>query len=190
MTLTTEPDVAADVRVDGERVGTTPLTDAEIATGRHQIEFVAERFLSEVRELEVIGGGERQRLVVELTPNWAPITMSSEPSGAEVLVDGTVTGKTPLVMELGAGERLVEIRLRGYNAWADVVSVFANQPQTLPLVELTEADGRVELITEPAGAAVSVKGEYRGQTPLTLRFAPGRQHRLTVTRSGYDSIQQ
>ncbi len=190
VTLTTEPDVAAEVRVDGERVGTTPLTDAEITTGRHQIEFVAERFLAEVRELDVIGGGERQHLVAELTPNWAPITLSSDPAGAEVLVDGTVAGATPLVMELGAGERRVEVRLRGYNAWADVVSVFANQPQTLPLVELTEADGRVELITEPAGAAVSVNGEYRGRTPLTLRLAPGRQHRLTVTRSGYDSIQQ
>ncbi len=190
VTLATEPDVAAEVRVDGERVGTTPLADAEITTGRHQIEFVAERFLAEVRELDVIGGGERQRLVAELTPNWAPITMSSEPPGAEVLVDGTVTGATPLIMELSAGERLVEVRLRGYNAWADVVSILANQPQTLPLIELTEADGLVELITDPAGAAVSVNGEYRGQTPLTLRLAPGRQHRLTLTRSGYDSIQR
>ena len=190
VTLTTEPDVAAEVRLDGARLGTTPLTDAEITTGRHQIEFVAERFLAEVRELDVIGGGERQRLAAELTPNWAPITVTSEPSGAEILVDGTVAGATPLVLELSAGERLLEVRLRGYNAWADVVSVFADQPQTLPPVELTAADGRVELITEPASAAVSVNGEYRGHTPLTLRLAPERQHRMTLTKPGYDSIEQ
>ncbi|MCZ6476204.1 MAG: PEGA domain-containing protein [Gammaproteobacteria bacterium] len=190
VTLTTEPDVRAEVRVDGERLGITPLTDAEIATGRHQIEFVAERFLAEVHELDVIGGGEHQRLVAELTPNWAPITVTSAPPGAAVLVDGTVTGATPLVMELSAGERLIEVRLRGYNAWADVVSVLADQPQTLPQVELTQADGRVELASEPAGAAVSVDGEYRGQTPLTLRLTPERPHRLVLTKPGYDSIEQ
>ncbi len=184
VTLTTEPDVAAEVRVDGERLGTTPLTDAEITTGRHQIEFVAERFLAEVRTLDVIGGGERQLLAAELTPNWAPISVNSDPLGAEVLVDGTVTGTTPLVMEISAGERLIEVRLRGYNAWADVVSVLADQSQTLPLVELTEADGRVALNTEPAGAAISVNGNYYGQTPMTLRLAPGRAHRLTLTKTG------
>ncbi len=190
VTLTTEPDVAAVVRVDGEPLGSTPLADAEITTGRHQIEFVAERFLTEVRELDVIGGGERQRLTAELTPNWAPITVTSEPPGAEVLVDGAVTGATPLVMELSAGERLVEVRLRGYNAWADVVSVLADQPQMLPLVELTAADGLVTLTTDPAGAAVSVNGEYRGLTPLRLRLAPARQHDLTLTKPGYDSIRR
>ena len=190
VTLTTEPDVAAEVRVDGERLGTTPLTDAEITTGRHQIEFVAERFLAEVRTLDVIGGGERQLLAAELTPNWAPISVDSDPPGAEVLVDGTVTGTTPLVMEISAGERLIEVRLRGYNAWADVVSVLADQSQTLPLVELTEADGRVALNTEPAGAAISVNGNYYGQTPMTLRLAPGRAHRLTLTKTGYDTIDQ
>ncbi|MCH7768418.1 MAG: aldehyde dehydrogenase family protein [Nitrospinae bacterium] len=59
------------------------------------IEFVAERFLAEVRELDVIGGGERQHLVAELTPNWASITMSSDPPGAEVLVGGSRPADMP-----------------------------------------------------------------------------------------------
>jgi formylglycine-generating enzyme required for sulfatase activity len=190
ITLTTAPEATAEVTVNGQPLGTTPLTDAEITTGRHQLEFVAERYLTEVRELDVIGAGERQNVVVELTPNWAPITVITEPSGAEVLVDGVATGTTPLVMELSAGERIVELRLGGYNAWSDVVSVQADQPQSLPLVELTEADGRVELISDPVGAAVSVNGEYRGQTPLTLRLSPRRNHSLTLTKPGYDTIEQ
>ncbi len=190
VTLTTEPEAAAEVLVDGETVGTTPLTDTELITGRHQLEFIADRYLAEVREIGVIGGGEQQSLVVELTPNWAPVTVTSDPPGADVIVDGAVSGSTPVVMELGVGERIVEVRLRGYNAWADVVSVFADQPQELPLIELTEADGRVELITEPSGAAVSVNGEYRGQTPLTLSLVPGRAHQLTLVKPGFDSIEQ
>lgn len=190
ITLTTTPDVGAEVRVDGEPLGTTPLTDVEIRPGAHRLEFVADRYLAEVRELDVAGGGERQNLDVALTPNWAPVAVASRPAGAEVLVDGTVMGVTPLETEITAGQRNIELRLRGYNAWRDSITVLADQPQVLPPVELTQADGRVELVTDPEGAAVSVNGEFRGQTPLTLRLDPGREHSLSLTKPGFETISQ
>ncbi|NIW23755.1 MAG: PEGA domain-containing protein, partial [Gammaproteobacteria bacterium] len=188
VTLTTMPDVGAEVSVDGEPLGVTPITDVEIRPGAHRLEFVAERFLAEVRELDVAGGGERQSLDVALTPNWAPVSVASNPAGAEILVDGTVLGVTPLDVELTAGQRNIELRLRGYNAWRDSITVLADQPQVLPPVALTQADGRIQLATDPTEAAVSVNGEFRGQTPLTLRLDPGRQHTLTVTKPGYETV--
>ena len=190
ITLTTIPDIGAEVRVDGEPLGVTPITDAEIRPGAHRLEFVADRYLAEVRELDVAGGGERQSLDVALTPDWAPVTVASQPAGAEILVDGTVMGVTPLDVEITAGQHDIELRLRGYNAWQDSISVLADQPQVLLPVELTQADGRIELVTDPEGAAVSVNGEFRGQTPLTLRLDPGRQHSLSLTKPGYESISQ
>ena len=187
ITFTTEPNVAADVHVDGVSIGSAPLTDVEVEPGRRRVEFIAERFLSEVLELDVFGEGRRQSLAAELTPNWAPVSLSSRPDGAQVLVDGTAVATTPAELELGAGERLVELRLAGYNAWRDAITVLADQPLSLPEVTLVQADGRVELVTDPAGAAVSVNGEYRGATPLTLRLRPGRLHAINVTRPGYDT---
>ena len=99
-------------------------------------------------------------------------------------------GVTPLDVEITAGQHDIELRLRGYNAWQDSISVLADQPQVLLPVELTQADGRIELVTDPQGAAVSVNGEFRGQTPLTLRLDPGRQHSLSLTKPGYESISQ
>jgi len=186
ITFTTEPDVGADVHVDGVSLGTAPLTDIEITPGRHRVEYFAERYLSEVLELDVVGEHQRQTLPAMLTPNWAPVSVTSRPAGAEVLVDGTAAGPTPVVLELGAGERQVEVRLRGYNAWRDTITVLADQPMTLPEVALTQADGRVELISDPAGAGVSLDGAYQGQTPLTLRLAPGRPHVVTLTKPGYE----
>ncbi len=187
ITFTTEPDVGADVRVDGVSIGTAPLTDVDVESGRHRVEFIAERFLSEVLELDVFGEGRRQNLAAELTPNWAPVSLSSRPAGAQVLVDGTALASTPAELELGAGERQVELRLAGYNAWRDTITVLADQPLTVPEVTLIQADGRVELATDPAGAAVSVNGDYQGATPLTLRLRPGRPHAITLTKPGYDT---
>jgi formylglycine-generating enzyme required for sulfatase activity len=184
--LATEPEVGAEVLVDGRPIGRTP-TIADIVPGTHRLEFAAERYLTEVRELDVIGGGERQALSVALTPNWAPVTLETEPSGADVQVNGEPAGTTPAELELTAGEHDIELRLPGYNAWQGSVAVAANEPQRLAPVTLVPADGRVDLVSMPAEAAVSVDGEFRGRTPLTLRLRPGRAHTITLTKPGYET---
>jgi len=185
--LATVPEAGAEVLVDGEPVGTTPLT-AEIRPGRHRIEFRAERYLAELRDIDVEGGGSRQTLAVELTPSWAPVEIVTEPAGATVLVDGEPQGTTPATLEIDAGEHEIEVRLAGYNAWQSKIDVTANEPLALPPVTLVQADGRIELASTPSEAAVSVDGEFRGRTPLTLRLRPGRAHRITLTKPGYEAV--
>lgn len=185
VTLRTEPAAPADVTLDGESLGTTPLADVEVRPGVHRFEFKAERFLPEVRELDVAGGHERQSLTAMLTPSWAPVGVTSTPAGAQVLVDGEPAATTPAELELEAGRREIELRLPGHNAWRDTILVNADEPLTLPSVELEPADGRVELVSEPADAAVSLNGEFAGRTPLTLSLRPGRTHALVVSKPGY-----
>ena len=79
------------------------------------------------------------------------------------------------------------MRLAGYNAWRTKVLVESNQPQQLPDVTLAQADGRVEVASNPSEASVSVDGEFRGRTPLSLRLSPGRTHRLALTKPGYET---
>ncbi len=187
ITLEAEPDVTAQVALDGKPLGKTPLT-ADIVPGKHRLEFSADRYLAEVRELDVAGEGKRQTLSVKMTPNWAPVSLTTEPAGAEVLVDGQTRGTTPASLELTAGKHALEVRLHGYNAWQNSVEVVADQPQQLPPVKLTQADGRIELATMPGGAAATVDGEFKGRTPLTLRLRPGRDHELTVAKPGYETV--
>jgi formylglycine-generating enzyme required for sulfatase activity len=125
-----------------------------------------------------------------LTPSWAPISVTSEPAGAEVLVDGRPIAVTPAVLELTAGEREIELRLPGYNAWQQQVRVFADQPQTLDPVVLSLADGRLVLATTPADATVYINGEHRGRTPVDLRLPPNTDYHLMLTKRGYQSIEQ
>jgi len=187
VTITTEPEVGAQVLLDGMPLGTTPLTDTELTPGPHRLEFSAERHLAEVRELEVEGGGERQSLAATLTPDWAVVSLRTDPPGATVLVDGNEVGVTPADVEIDSGEHEVELRLAGYNAWSNRLLVAANQPQQLPDIKLAAADGRLELASSPSEASVSVDGDFRGRTPLSLRLSPGRTHRVTLTKPGYDT---
>ncbi|HUL81400.1 MAG TPA: PEGA domain-containing protein [Gammaproteobacteria bacterium] len=186
VTLTTDPVATAHVLLDGMPFGDTPLKDAEIGPGVHRFELAADRYLSQIVELDVRGAHERQTLVAKLTPNWAPVTLATQPAGATVLVDGAAVGVTPLEMQLTAGERQIEARLNGYNAWTGKVLVAANTPQALPDVKLALADGRVEVLSRPGEANVSIDGEFRGRTPFTVRLTPGKAHELTLTKPGYE----
>ena len=187
VSLKTDPEVGAGVQLDGMPLGQTPLVDVEIKPGVHRLEFAADRYLSQVLQLDVRGGGDKQTLVATLTPNWAPVSLTTVPPGAEVRVDGEVVGVTPIEMQLTAGEREIEARLAGYNAWHDKVVVNANEPQQLQDVKLSLADGLVDLASNPSGANVSIDNEYRGRTPLRVRLTPERKHLLTLTKPGYET---
>jgi formylglycine-generating enzyme required for sulfatase activity len=188
ITLRTGPEVNADVLLDGESLGRTPLVDVEIVPGEHELEFAAPRFIPMTRALSVAGGHEKQALSVTLTPNWAPVTLVTEPPGAEVFVDGQLRGATPIRLELDAGERALEARLAGHNAWRGTVRVEPDVAQDLPSVVLSPADGRVELLSTPSEASVNVNGEFRGRTPLRLRLTPGRNHEIVLTKPGYEDF--
>jgi formylglycine-generating enzyme required for sulfatase activity len=151
------------------------------------VQFTAERYLTEVVSLDVEGGHVRQELTAGLTPSWAPVTLSSVPSGADILVDGRVLGSTPDVLELTAGDREIEIALPGYNSWQRQVRVIADEPLELPAVSLSLADGRIALATEPSDAQVMVNGEYVGTSPQNLNLPPNVEHRLTVSKPGYET---
>jgi formylglycine-generating enzyme required for sulfatase activity len=187
ITIATEPEVGATVTLDGRPLGVTPLADAELTPGLHRLEFAAVRHLNEVRELEVQGGGARQSLAVALTPDWAKVSLRTDPPGATVLVDGKALGTTPAELEIDSGEHEIEARLSGYNAWTSRIVVAANQPQQLADVKLAAADGRLELTSNPNEASVSVDGEFRGRTPLALRLSPGREHRVALSKPGYET---
>ncbi|MBL8201263.1 MAG: PEGA domain-containing protein [Chromatiales bacterium] len=189
--VVTRPAVAAEVSVDGRPAGRTLAGGAagaelEIPAGIHTIAVVAPRYQDWEGTLNVAGGGARQTLEVPLVPGWADVTVTSVPAGATVLVDGVSVGTTPGTLELMPGNRTLTLEKDGFKALTRLVTAVANQPQSLDSLVLVPADGLVRVITEPAGAAVTTGGRYRGVTPLEAELAPGQVHELALVKPGYE----
>jgi hypothetical protein len=55
----------------------------------------------------------------------ASVAFHSEPSGAEVYIDGQLTGSTPSTLEVPAGNHQISVRLAGYQDWVRDVKVLA-----------------------------------------------------------------
>jgi formylglycine-generating enzyme required for sulfatase activity len=176
----------AAVTVDGKQLGEAP-GEFELTAGRHRIAIAAARYQSFSADVEVEGAGKAQTFKPKLVPNWADVTVSSEPAGAQLFVNGEARGVTPLTTQILAGNHPVELRLEGFKAWTTDVQVKANEALALGPIKLGLPDAQLSLRSEPAGAGVSIAGVYRGQTPLTLELRPDIAHNIVLTRPGYEA---
>ncbi|MSQ68634.1 MAG: PEGA domain-containing protein [Gammaproteobacteria bacterium] len=186
LTLTLNPSTEASVWVDGELAGTAPGTLDAIEAGPREVRVEAPRYLPFLTKLVVRGQGQEETLEVNLTPAWADFRIASQPTGAQVTVDGKLLGATPLGAELLHGERKLTLTRPGYKPWSRVLKVVAGRALDVAEVTLSKADGWLEIVTEPRGAAVTVDGRYRGESPVKVPVAPDAGHRVTAMKAGYE----
>ena len=175
----------AKVLIDGELIGETPLSDVPVEAGEHSLRIQAVRYLPLELTLLVTGRNIQQHLELVLEPAWAEITVDSLPQGATVLVDGEAAGATPVVLEILQGERQLILQKEGFAHWQEVLTITASEAQDMGTVELQPAAATIQLVSLPNRANVTVDGEFRGQTPLTLEVSPDHPHRLAVFKPGY-----
>ena len=175
----------AKIFIDGELLGATPLDDQAVEAGEHILLVSAERYLPEEQALSVTGRDLPQQLEVALAPAWAEVSIATSPAGANILADGEALGSSPAVVQLLQGERQLILQKEGFADWQQDLDITAGDAQDLGTVVLTPASGLLQLSSTPAGSNVTVDGEFRGQTPLTLELSPGRGHRISVFKPGY-----
>jgi formylglycine-generating enzyme required for sulfatase activity len=177
--------VAARVSIAGKDVGAAPGA-LRLPAGRHELVITAPRYLPFTARVDIEGMERRQTLAPQLVANWAPVRVLTEPTGAQVFVDGKAQGTAPVQLELDAGTHHIELRQAGFKNWVTDVQVVANQPQTLGPVRLGLPDGTLVVRSEPAGASLSVGGAFRGRTPVTLEVRPDVELALVAAREGYE----
>jgi len=156
-----------------------------LPAGKHNVSIEVPGYLPYRTTVVVAGAGSTQRLAPKLVANSAQLTVSSEPAGAQVLIDGKSAGVTPLVQTLGAATHHVELRLAGFKPWAVDVLMKANEAQSVGPVRLGLPDATLQVRSNPAGASVTVGGVYRGSTPLRLTLRPEVETTVTLAQPGY-----
>lgn len=124
--------------------------------------------------------------------NFLPSTLdiSSIPSGASVYVDNLYKGETPQPLVLTPGLHNVSFFLTGYEIHNESVNVIYGKNTTckVQLSQEAPSTGILSLDSEPAGAAISLDGTFKGVTPQTIRdIAPGN-HQLTFSLPGYETF--
>lgn len=179
----------ADVYLDGRLQGRTPLT-LSVNPGRHEVEFRLAGYQS-YRVTVNPKPGERVQVFAQLVPEvrQGTLAVTSNPSGAEVYLDGALRGRTPLSLSLPEGRYGVELRLAGYEPYRATVQVRRGETTRLD-VRLTPLPrtGTLLLESSPTGAEAYVNGTLRGRTPLRLALDEGT-YRVELRAPGYEPYQ-
>ena len=103
----------AEVFIDGASAGPAPFDHNDLAPGKHFVIVRARGYAEWKREVE-LDPQSPTTLSAELSASGT-VKILSNVSGAMVLIDGQVVGKTPVVLDnISAGEHLVEVKQSGY----------------------------------------------------------------------------
>jgi formylglycine-generating enzyme required for sulfatase activity len=178
----------AQIRVDGQAVGETPLT-AELLAGVRAVELVRPGWKPYAKRLKVVAGEAQTLPSVRLQPADGNLVVSSEPPGATVEVDGSFRGRTPLDLKLapGRGHELRVSRL-GYDSQSLEVSLAPKQSKTLS-VKLVPRLGEVRIEALPADSELWVDGQPRGRATQVLQLT-AEPHDIEIRREGHQSHRQ
>lgn len=174
----------ADVYLSGRKQGKTPLTVDRVKEGSREIVIRKEGYLEYTKEV-TISPGKTVILSAELDVAHGDLIVSSEPKGADVMIDGKASGKTPLTLrQLKSGRITVEVGKPCYESVIRKIMIPAGSVAESSF-ELKTVCGEVAFTTDPADAKFFFNGKYRGQTPDTLRNIEKGKYTVQITKDTF-----
>ena len=183
--VSSEPAGAA-VLVDGvRREGVTPLLIEDLTSGEHMVRLWKDDLYGEQRVQAEVGGVTR--VDVELRRAYGSVSVTTEPAGAELRIDGRRVGRTPAtVRSLALGEHTVQTSAEHHIA-RDTTVVLS--PDNLaPEVSFALVPfGYLSFASTPPAADVCIDGD-RATGDLSRLQLPVGDHYLVARRAGYDSL--
>ena len=183
--FTSQPD-GASVVIDDVTRGVTPITLYDLGPGKHHVRFELQNYEVVDEFLSLREGGFAQKNAV-LSPIKGLLLLTSEPSGCDISLDGLSLGHTPrLITSLDAKDvyRLL-LQKPGYQPRTVEVR-FSGRTPLVRDEELIIDSGVIEVTSDPAGATVTVNGQPRGTTPVTVREVPKGRATVTLKKRGFD----
>jgi formylglycine-generating enzyme required for sulfatase activity len=187
MQITSAPE-GAEVLIDGQAVGVTPITTEVLETGT-QLALVKRGYKTWQKQVFVKAGTTEVHPPIKLSIADGTIDVRTSPAGAHVRVDGEFRGTTPVSIDISSlTDHRVELFLEGYRKAARTVHTEPEQHSTLAL-DLVPIIGRIRVSVTPPDAEVLVNGRSQGFGNQTLALI-AREQELTVRKDGYESRQQ
>lgn len=180
--ISSEP-VGGEVYINGSYKGITPLT-LELYPGDYTVEIKKEGYESYTEKTRVLPG-KTTSITATLSLLNGALTIFSEPSGAEVYLNGTLIGSTPIQnYKITPGKYKLEITKENYES--NIIEVTVNPGESKNVsVTLSPIKGILEIVSDPLGAEVYINGTLIGTTPIKeYQVVPG-VYEVKVVKEGY-----
>ena len=208
-------EVVVDIALKGQVPASTPEgTELPLITVQ-ELDARSKVITSSVTEIRHLIG----KPTPTPTPEYGQIDIISEPAGANVFLDNTLRGITPVTLKaVSNGKHTVTLRLEGYEDVIREVTVTADSPQVIaslvrqsstpgtasPSVspatvqetpgtpasqQAAATTGSLSITTSPPGALVLIDGQMKGISPATIPGLVPGPHKIRLVLDGYQDFE-
>ncbi|HPX73078.1 MAG TPA: PEGA domain-containing protein [Methanoregulaceae archaeon] len=199
LSVSSSPSGAA-VYVDGIYQGVTNTVIGNLVPGSHSVRLTKAGYQDWTGTVSISAGATtylNPTLVQNPQPQYATVSISSNPAGASVYGDGVYVGQTragsPLVFtSVKPGTHTLLLTKSGYQDYQTTQSVAAGQDYvvsvTLNSVQ-NPTTGGISVISAPSQAEVYLNNAFKGLTPITLDSLTPGSYTVLIKLSGYQDWQ-
>ena len=179
----------AEVWLGDIKAGTTPYQNLQLSSGQNlNITLKAQDY----RDLQValtLQPGSNTPKAFQLVPAFGSLSITSEPSGADVYISGELVGQTPYSSSrLASAKYLVDIRKPLYLPLSNQTIAIEDGQLAEHSYKLQPNFGDLSVASEPSAATITLEANgrevYRGTTPIALQLEPAT-YILSASKSGY-----
>jgi hypothetical protein len=207
--LTSYPS-GAQVQIDGwtEPKWITPFSSPSMSAGKHAVVFSKSGYITQTQTVEV-AAGQTLTMHAQLPMSVSTLSVSSDPAGAAILVDGKETGRlTPAQISVEKGEHKIVVRKQGFADSSVTTNIaegetFTFAPKLQPgssegtmgklksfFGGIPAGKGQVDVHTDPKGAEILVNGRlFEKKAPAKIILDPG-SYSLVLRLEGYKPAQK
>jgi len=150
------------------------------------LRFAKQGYQTRELELDMMRGQRLAPSPVQLLPVESSLSLTSQPLGAAVIIDGQYRGETPLQISL-LPDRDYQLRLfkAGFSAHESQIRLNRGEERQIN-PSLDQVTGELAVNVSPEDAEIWVDGDLvaEGSTNLTLSTV---NHRIEVRKDGYQS---
>jgi len=118
------------------------------------------------------------------------VTITSDPSGAEVFINNQQKGVTPYTDQLIAGEYQVRLEKDLYHSQVSNFILSEGESVEIPEIELKPKFAYVAIQTNPANAMVYLDGTRLGKAPIQRRKIESGTHDLRIEKDMYHTYEK
>jgi formylglycine-generating enzyme required for sulfatase activity len=180
--VNTTPEKGAQVFVDGKKTGKiTPCTLEKLTVGSHLIEVRKFMYENESKKIK-LSSGETQALMIEMNPDFADVTVNTEPHSS-IYINDYFKSNGYWKGRLKPGT----YKFQAFNdAVADSETVKLQPAQQLNLVlRPTNLKGTLKVTSNPNQAIVKIDGKSVCQTPALLETMRVGKYHVELSILGY-----
>ena len=184
------------VLLDGNPMGNTDMETSGIDIGKRKLELKKDCFETKTTEV-FIKANQQVILNLKLKASYGAISVTSNPAGADILMNEKLMGVTPAELtELKDGTYTISLKKDGYEEWKDTVTVkagktvlikadrlkpavMANPPSQQPVTEINHP------VAEQKTSELHSTVETTDSLPVEPSGVSTGNQQITVKKDGY-----